>query len=214
VAPADLRSGLGILGGTFNPPHLGHLALALYAREELGLERVLLMPAHGAPHKGVEVDPGPGQRLRMCRLALGDEAGLETCDLEIERGGPSYTVDTLRAIHASHRETKLTFIVGADMARTLPDWREPQALLGLADLAVAAREDAAREEVLGALSALTARVAFLEMPMVEISSSMVRERVAEGRPVEELVGPAVAEYIAEHDLYRATADAQAKAAAG
>jgi nicotinate-nucleotide adenylyltransferase len=223
VATAGLRS-IGILGGTFNPPHLGHLALARSAREEFGLERVLLMPAHSAPHKRVEGDPGPQERLKMCRLAVGDEAGLAVCGLEIERGGPSYTVDTLRAIHASHEEAELTFIVGADMARTLPRWREPDALLELASLAVAEREDAGREDVLRALAPLRRNVGgdvserpgdveFLKMGMVEISSSMVRERVAAGEPVGELVGPVVATYIAEHGLYRARAAAEAKAGA-
>lgn len=195
---------IGVLGGTFNPPHHGHLALAKHAKAELGLDRVLLMPAHSAPHKGEEEDPGPQRRLAMCRLAVGETAGIEACSLEIERGGPSYTVDTLRAIHASQPEAELTFIVGADMARTLPGWREPGALVGLARLAVAEREDAGRGQVLRALAPLGARVEFLEMPPVEVSSSQVRERVAGGEPVEDLVGSAVAEYIAEHGLYRAT----------
>jgi nicotinate-nucleotide adenylyltransferase len=203
VATAGLRS-IGILGGTFSPPHLGHLALARHAKSELDLELVVLMAAHSASHKRVEDDPGPIERLRMCRLAVGDEAGLAVCGLEVERGGPSYTVDTLRAIHASHAEVELTFIVGADMARTMPRWREPQALLELASLAVAEREDGRREDVLAALAPLQARMTFLEMGMVEISSSLVRERVAAGEPVGELVGPAVAAYIAEHGLYRAT----------
>jgi nicotinate-nucleotide adenylyltransferase len=207
VATAGLRS-IGILGGTFNPPHLGHLALARHAKSELDLELVVLMAAHSASHKRVEDDPGPIERLRMCRLAVGDEAGLAVCGLEVERGGPSYTVDTLRAIHASHAEVELTFIVGADMARTMPRWREPQALLELASLAVAEREDGRCEDVLAALAPLQARMTFLEMGMVEISSSLVRERVAAGEPVGELVGPAVAAYIAEHGLYRATSAAE------
>jgi nicotinate-nucleotide adenylyltransferase len=201
---------LGILGGTFNPPHLGHVALARSAREELGLDRVVLMPAHSAPHKLREGDPGPEGRLQMCRLAIAGIDGVGTCALEIERGGPSYTVDTLRAIHASHREAELTFVVGADMARTLPTWREPEALLGLASLAVAEREDAGRGDVLRALAPLRAEVAFLEMGTIEVSSSLVRERVAEGKPVGELVAPAVAGYIAEHGLYRAAARAEAE----
>jgi len=215
---------IGILGGTFNPPHLGHLALAQHAKAELDLERVLLMPAHSAPHKRVEGDPGPQERLKMCRLAVSDEAELVVCGLEIERGGPSYTVDTLRAIHASHEEAELTFIVGADMARTLPGWREPEALLELASLAVAEREDAGREDVLRALAPLRTDVGgdaperrpgdveFLKMGMVEISSSMVRERVAAGESVGELVGPAIATYIIEHGLYRAKVADEAKKA--
>jgi nicotinate-nucleotide adenylyltransferase len=200
---------VGILGGTFNPPHLGHLALARCALRELDVERVLLMPAHGAPHKPATEDPGPEHRLEMCRLAVHGVEGLASCALEIERGGPSYTVDTLRAIHASHPDARLTFIVGADMARTLPAWREPRELLELADLAVAGREGAGREGVLGALAALNGKgaggpagVSFLAMEAVPVSSSLVRERVAGGEPVEELVGGAVAGYIAEHGLYR------------
>jgi nicotinate-nucleotide adenylyltransferase len=199
---------IGILGGTFNPPHHGHLALAKHAQAELGLERVLLMPAHSAPHKGEEADPGPERRLEMCRLAVGGEVGLEACGLEVERGGPSYTVDTLRAIKQSDPEAELTFIVGADMARTLPAWREPRALVELARLAVAEREDAGRGEVLRALAPLGARVRFLEMGMLEVSSSMVRERVRDGEPIEGLVAPAVAEYIAAHGLYGATVAAR------
>jgi nicotinate-nucleotide adenylyltransferase len=213
-APADRgkleRRSLGILGGTFNPPHRGHLALARHARAELGLERVVLMPAHSAPHKRDDGDPGAQRRLEMCRLAIAGESGLEACGLEIERGGPSYTVDTLRAINEIHPETELTFIVGADMALTLPSWREPQALVGLARLAVAEREDGAREDVLRALAPLRAEVAFLQMPRVDISSSLVRERVGDGEPIAGLVEPAVAAFIAEHELYGAPAAAASR----
>jgi nicotinate-nucleotide adenylyltransferase len=204
---------LGILGGTFNPPHCGHLVLARHAKAELGLERVLLMPAGRSPHKLSEVDPGPSDRLEMCRLAVAGSEGVGVCALEIERRGPSYTVDTLKAIHKSYPEAELTFIVGADMARTLPEWREPQAVLELASLAVAGREDAGREDVLRTLSALQARVSFLDMPVCDVSSSMVRERVAEGKPVGELVGPTVARYIAKHGLYGALAAGECKAGA-
>ncbi len=209
---------VGILGGTFNPPHVGHVALARCALRELRVERVVLMPAREAPHKPAGEDPGPEQRLRMCRLAVAGVAGLTACALEVERAGPSYTVDTLRAMHASHEDTELTFVVGADAARTLPSWREPGELLKLAALAVAEREGAGRDDVLRAVSAARSAsasaaagspeemgetdVSFLEMGSVPVSSSLVRERVARGEPVEELVGEAVAEYIAEHGLYR------------
>lgn len=177
--------------------------MAGHAKSELDLDRVVLMPAYSAPHKGDEEDPGPEQRLAMCRLAVGGEPGLEVCGLEIERGGPSYTVDTLRAIDESHRDSELTFIVGGDMALTLPTWREPQALVDLARLAVAEREDGARGDVTLALAPLQADVVFLDMPKLEISSSLVRGRVRDGESIEELVEPEVARYIAEHGLYRA-----------
>jgi nicotinate-nucleotide adenylyltransferase len=210
VASADLRS-IGILGGTFNPPHRGHLELARHARAELGLERVVLMPANSAPHKGDDEDPGPRRRLAMCRLAVEDDAGLEACGLEIERGGASYTVDTLRAINESHPDSELTFIVGADMALTLPTWRESEALVRLAKLAVAEREDGRREDVLRALAPLGAKATFLGMPPVDISSSTVRGRVHDGESIEGLVEPAVARYIVERGLYRATPAAGAQA---
>jgi nicotinate-nucleotide adenylyltransferase len=196
---------LGILGGTFNPPHLGHLAVAAHARSELALERVVLMPARIPPHKAVERDPGAEHRLAMCRLLVAGAAGLSACALELEREGPSYTVDTLRAIHASHPQAELTLIVGADIASTLPAWREPQRLLELATLAVAARPGSRRRAVLQALGALgqDKRVEFLHAPTIDASSSQAREGALAGEPIGELVGDAVAGYIAEHGLYAA-----------
>ena len=134
---------IGILGGTFNPPHLGHLAIASHARAELALEHVWLMPANSPPHKHAEDGPTPAQRLSMCRLLADGVEGVSACALEIERGGPSYTVDTLEAIHASNPQAELTFILGADTAGTIASWREPAKLLGLCRLAVAARTGSA-----------------------------------------------------------------------
>jgi nicotinate-nucleotide adenylyltransferase len=211
---------LGVLGGTFNPPHLGHYELALHALRELDLDRVLLMPAFRSPSKSVEEDPGPEHRLRMCRLAVADTGGLDVSALEIERGGPSYTVETLRALHAAHPDTQLTLIVGADVAGTLSAWREPAELLALAELAVALRagcEPREPQKIRSSLNPLLSGSApyfglrFLGMPAIDISSSSVRERVRRGVAVEELVGPAVATYIAAHGLYRDTA-AEAQAA--
>jgi len=200
---------LGILGGTFDPVHVGHLVAAVNVRHELALDKVLMVVAN-EPWQKVGSRPltAAGDRLALVQAAVAGVDGLEASAIEIERGGPSYTVDTLRAIKQSDPEAELTFIVGADMARTLPGWREPGALVGLARLAVAEREDAGRGQVLRALAPLGARVEFLEMPPVEVSSSQVRERVAGGEPVEDLVGSAVAEYIAEHGLYRATVAAR------
>jgi nicotinate-nucleotide adenylyltransferase len=205
---------IGILGGTFNPPHVGHLALARHARSELGLERVLLMPANLAPNKpAVKDDPGPDHRLRMCRLAVAEESGIETSALEMERGGTSYTVDTVQAIHDAHPEAELTLIVGADTARTLPGWREPRQLLEMVTcLAVAERDELDLDETQVELAPLMAgaepgsdrapRLRALRMAPVAVSSSTVRRRIAAGEPVAELVGERVAGYIAEHGLYR------------
>jgi nicotinate-nucleotide adenylyltransferase len=200
---------IGILGGTFNPPHLGHLALARHARDELALDRVVLMPVHTPPHKPGGEDPGPEHRLAMCRLAAAGDRGLSACALELERGGPSYTADTLSEIHERDPEAGLTFIVGADTARTLPSWHEPQRVLELADLAVASRSGSDRAQVGAAIAQAAAgasgaapRVHFLEMAPIDASSSLARTRIAAGESAVEMLGPEVAAYIAEHGLYR------------
>ncbi len=205
---------IGILGGSFNPPHLGHLALARHARDELGLERVLLMPLHTPPHKRGGEDPGPEQRLAMVRLAVAGEPGIEASALEIERRGPSYTADTLSEIHDDDPAAQLTFIVGADTALTIPSWRRPETVLELARLAVASRPGSDRGQVLDALATVPMdpavgaphprpEVVFLSMEPIEASSSSARERIAAGEPVEGLLSPAVGSYIAEHGLYGA-----------
>jgi nicotinate-nucleotide adenylyltransferase len=193
---------LGVLGGTFNPPHRGHLALARHARRELALERVLLMPARLSPGKPLEDEPNPAHpehRLEMCRLAAADVEWVDVCALELERDGPSYTVDTLRALHAAHPDADLTFILGADVAATLPAWHESGELSALARFAVALRVGGPpiTEPQPTGLPLVP-----LHMPMIEVSSSLVRERVRRGLPVEELIGSAVASYIAAHGLYR------------
>jgi nicotinate-nucleotide adenylyltransferase len=177
---------------------------------------VLLMPAHTPPHKADLDDPGPEHRLRMCEALAAGAGAVRACALEVERGGASYTVDTLEAVHGGNPDAELTFIVGADVAATLQTWRDPRRVLELAAVAVAAREGTPRERVLDALASVRAsappahagaqrgerELSFLNMPLIEISSSQVRGRAARGEPIGELVGPAVAAYIGEHGLYR------------
>jgi nicotinate-nucleotide adenylyltransferase len=196
---------IGILGGTFNPPHLAHLVCASEAAAQLGLERVLLTPVALAPHKQAEQDPGPAVRLELCRLAAAGDERLGVCDLEVRRGGSSYTVDTLRELHAQTPEDDLTFIVGGDIALGLPSWREPEKVLELATLAVAEREDAAHGDVAERLRASFPDApppVFFDMPRLDISSSQIRRRVAEGRSIRYLVPDPVAEHIARGRLYR------------
>lgn len=195
---------VGILGGTFNPPHVAHLVCAQDARDQLGLDHVVLMPVHTPPHKEAIGDPGGEVRLAMCRAAAAGDPGLVVSRLELDRAGPSWTVDTLRAIHAHAPGDELTFIVGGDQAQGLPTWREPAAILELAALAVAEREGIAREDIRGRLAGLVppGRLTFFDMPRIDVSSSDVRRRVAAGRPIRHLVPDGVAALIAERDLYR------------
>jgi nicotinate-nucleotide adenylyltransferase len=196
---------VGILGGTFNPPHLGHLALARHALEALALARVVLLPANRSPFKPTAPDPGPQHRLHMCELLIGDTAGISACALEIERGGASYTVDTLTAINASHPDAELTFIVGADTASTIPSWREPSRILDSARLAIAPRADTVNDEVARRLETVDSphrNVVFLEIQRFDASSSEARRRAAAGESIVELVGREVADYIASQGLYR------------
>ena len=198
---------VAILGGTFNPPHVGHLVMVQEALDQLGLDRVVLMPVARPPHKEASADPGADVRLELCRLATAGAPHVEVSDLEIERGGASYTVDTLRALHERAPEHELTFIVGGDMAYSLPSWREPEAVLDLARLAVAERDGLRREDIATRLEPLHFgdRVAFFDMPRIDLSSSAIRERVAAGRSIRYLVPDPVIEAIRSRRLYRQAA---------
>jgi nicotinate-nucleotide adenylyltransferase len=195
---------IGILGGTFNPPHVAHLVCASEARWQLALDEVLLVPAGVPPHKPMTEDPGIEHRLAMCRLAArGHEEWLRVSELEAQGGGPSYTVDTLRQIHASQPGDDLTFIVGGDMAWSLPAWREPDAILELASVAVAERAGARREEVRERLAGLRGAetVSYIDVPRMDISSAALRQRVRSGQPITYLVPDPVSNYIKERRLY-------------
>jgi nicotinate-nucleotide adenylyltransferase len=196
---------VGILGGTFNPPHAGHVALARAAADALGLDGVLWMPVAQQPLKAIAGDPGAEVRLELTRLATREDPRFQASDLEIRRGGPSYAVDTLRALHEAHPEDELTFIAGADAAQGLPGWRDPAEVLALARLAVAGREGASGEDVRSAIRSVSGaedRVEFFDMTPVPVSSTRVRAAAAAGESLDGLVPPAVAEAIAERGLYR------------
>ncbi|HEY4278508.1 MAG TPA: nicotinate-nucleotide adenylyltransferase [Conexibacter sp.] len=196
---------VGILGGTFNPPHLAHLVCAQEAHARLGLDRVVLMPAGEPPHKQVAPgDPSPEQRYELCLRAVEGDDRFTVSRAELDRPGRSYTVDTLRLLRERDPGDELTFIVGGDMAASLPSWHDAEAVLELATLAVAERRGAMRAAIEQALAPLAGseRVVFFDMPRFDLSSSEVRERVAEGRPIRYLVPDAVAQTIAANGLYR------------
>ncbi len=211
---------VGVLGGTFDPVHLGHLHVATEVRARLGLRRVLLVPAAVPPHKDSRGVAPAHHRRAMLELALVDREGLELCLLELRRGGVSYTVDTLRALAGGEPPLRPLFIVGLDALAELPTWREHRALLRAFDLVAVDRpegggshplepEVAARlvtprsAEHLAALDpGRGGRVFRVAIPEVAIASSDVRARIAMDEPLDGLVPPAVARYIREHRLYR------------
>jgi nicotinate-nucleotide adenylyltransferase len=194
---------VGLLGGTFDPVHLAHLRLGEEAAEQLGLDRVLFVLAPRPWRKaGREITPTP-QRLAMLELALRDNPRFAVSTVELGRDGPTYTADTLLALHGDLDPIELTFILGADALADLPNWDRPDQIVRLAQLAVAARSG----QRLPNRSELEARVPGLggvlrvRMPRLAISSTEIRRKTAAGRSIRYLVPDAVAAYIAEQRLY-------------
>jgi nicotinate-nucleotide adenylyltransferase len=200
---SQIAGGIGILGSAFNPPHLGHLALAQEALWQLELSEVVLMPAGEAPHKRIVDDPGREQRLAMTRLAAADDPRFSVSTLEVDREGPSYTYETLELLAGERGDTELVFVMGADAAVGLESWRRPERVIELARLAVARRSGVSDAEVAAVMRSLGAdgRVTMLEMPQFGVSSSSVRERAAAGRPLRYLVPESVARFIEEKGVY-------------
>lgn len=195
-------SAIGVLGGAFNPPHIGHLLLAQEAATTLGLDEVVLVPTGVAPHKRIDPEPGPAVRLEMAGLAVAGAERLRVSALEVEREGPSFAYRTLELLADERPGADLTFVMGADVAAGLEGWRRPQRVLELARVAVAERPGTDRAAVDAVLARLGApRAAAIAMPAVGISSSLVRARVGEGRPIRWMVPDAVADLIAERGLY-------------
>lgn len=203
------RERVGILGGAFNPPHLGHLWLAQEAHTRLGLDRVLLVPFGEPPHRELDADPGPRERLRLAQIAADGDDRLLVSPIETNRPGPSYMADTLSLLIETEPAAELTLILGADQAMKLRSWHEPEQVLELARIAVADRNGIGRDDVATELEGLPGADAIegFALPRIEVSSTLVRERVAAGLPIRYLVPDAVADHIASAGLYRATAEA-------
>lgn len=194
---------IGIMGGTFNPPHIGHQICASEACDQLGLDRVIWVPAHTPPHKEVAAGaPSPQERAELCRLATQEDPRFSVSEIEIARGGASYTVDTLTQLRAEHPADELVFIVGADTALSLPTWREPEAVCRLASLGIAGRQGVLRRDIVERLVDLPVRLEFFDMPRVDISSSEIRRRLAGGHTVDYLVPGPVAAHLQHGSLYR------------
>lgn len=189
---------LGILGGTFDPVHCGHLLLARHVLEALHLDRVLFVPAAEPPHKS-EVPTPPEHRWRMVCAAVEGHHRLEASDLELRRPGVSYTVDTLRRLRDEGPADERFLIIGADNVPELESWHDPEGILALATVIAGTRVES------GALpaGALADRVERVDTPVFDISSTEIRRRVRAGLPVRCLVPEAVEGYIADHGLYGA-----------
>ncbi len=187
-----------VLGGTFDPPHLGHLVAAECARHQFGEARVVFLPA-GDPYRksrdqGLEVTP-PGARLEMLRLAIEDNPAFTIDDREVRRAGATYTVDTLRELREEGVERPV-FIFGADAVADMEKWREPGTIVELAQITVAPKAGVAL-----AGDELPRGASHLDMPLVDISSTLIRERASAGKPIRYLVPAAVERYIATNGLY-------------
>ena len=193
---------LGILGGTFNPPHFGHLALAQAARKEMALDRVLLMVAADPPHKPVEL---PAQaRYEMTLLAVSGQEGLEASDLELQRLGKSYTVDTLRTLHEQYSGAELFLIVGEDMLNDLPGWWKVEEIFKLASIIGTSRpgtEGSTRDAAARLTDGFGAKVYVTDFSGPELSSTEIRERIYAGRPVEGMLPEPVERLIYEKGYY-------------
>jgi nicotinate-nucleotide adenylyltransferase len=204
---------IGIYGGVFNPPHHGHLIAAQEAHSLLGLDVVLWVPVGDAPHRPIEADPGAETRLEMVELAIAGDERFRVSRIELEREGPSYTVDTLKELRVREPEAELFLILGGDQALALPTWHEPEEVLALATLAVFERGSSTRNGIGIKVARLRGaeRVRFLEMPRIDISSTRVRRRAAAGKPIRYLVPDKVANFIGAQSLYGASEPASANA---
>ena len=200
---------IGVFGGAFNPPHLGHLVCAQEVLLQLELERVLFVPVGEAPHREIDNDPGPEARLEMVELATAGDERFAVSRVEVDREGPSYTSDTLELLQGESPGDELFLILGGDQAAALPSWHEPEKVLERATVAAVERVGWSRNAVGIKLSRLRGsdRVRHLDMLMIQISSTGVRRRVREGRPIRYLVPPAVEDYIGSHELYRPKVEA-------
>ena len=186
---------LGVFGGTFDPPHVGHLIVASDACDVLRLDRMLFVPAAVPPHKPDGVVATPEQRLEMVRAAIAGDARFEADDLELRREGRSYSVDTLRELRERYPDAELFFVLGADQLRDFHSWREPGEIARLARLAAVARNG-------DPVPAIPYEVTRVPVTRIDVSSTDVRRRIAEGRSVRYLLPEGVAEVVREYGLYR------------
>lgn len=189
---------VGLFGGTFNPPHLAHLVIAEAVRDQFGLDEVLWMPSRNPPHKD-DADIAPAAcRLAMTRLTVQDNPSFRVSKMEMEREGPSYTVETLRQLQEHRPSASFSLIIGGDSLRTFDEWHRGHEIIERAPLIVYDRFHEGSEEPLS----FRDRVHFVDAPMIDISSTDIRARCRKGRSIRYMVPESVRNYIRKHGIYR------------
>lgn len=186
---------VGIMGGTFDPIHCGHLLAAEQAREQAGLDEVWFMPTHIPPHKSRQHLTAAQDRLRMVELAVADNPAFRVTDVELQREGPSYTYDTMVRLVREYPDCRFSFIIGADMVEILPTWYRFEELVRLVHFIGLARPGTKLER------SRREYVTFVEMPVWDISSTMIRKKAASDKSIRYLVPPAVERYLKEKRIY-------------
>jgi nicotinate-nucleotide adenylyltransferase len=209
MTPASLR--IGLLGGTLDPIHLGHLDAAEAARTALRLDGIIVIPSHDPPHRPIDPHASPFHRFAMVSLAIDGRPGYRASDMELHRDGPSYTALTLRDLHAAGwRPSQLFFIIGADAFADISSWFDYPAILDACQFAVVSRPGLTIEAALARTPDLRARVGcgihIVDAQTAAVSSTAIRARLAAGGTIEGMVPPPVARHIAVHQLYRTVDD--------
>ena len=201
----DNKRKIGIMGGNFNPPHLAHLMAAECTACELGLEKVIFLPTGKISYKDSRENASAKDRLEMTRLAISQNPMFDISDIESASEEYSYTCFTLEKLKELYNDAKLYFIVGADSLDYMDRWKHPQRIFNLASVAVVDRRGFGAEKCLKKAEELKAEfgadIHFIKMPRIDISSSMIRERIASGQSVEDMLTDAVFDYIREKNLY-------------
>lgn len=196
---------IGLFGGTFDPPHIGHLILSAEAHAQLGLDRLLWVLTPDPPHKQGQLITPIEHRLAMVKLAIADESGFELCTIEMDRPGPQYALDTVKTLSESNPSAGLVYLMGGDSLHDLPSWQRPADLVAaLRFIGVLRRPGFSIDlpAIEKKLPGLTAKVRYVDAPLIDIAAHEIRQRVAGGRPFRYFLPPAIYEYIVEHNLYR------------
>jgi nicotinate-nucleotide adenylyltransferase len=194
---------VGILGGTFDPPHIGHLVIGDQALTELGLDEIWFTPVGQPPHKRAAQVSEAAHRVAMTRLAIATHPRFRVCERDVERPGPHYSLTLMQLLRAEHPRHTWTFIIGEDSLADLPDWHKPAELLALTRLAIARRPDSTPDlaAIRAVVPGIDAQLNWIDAPLMDLSSTELRDRLRAGRSVRYLVPRAVAEYATQNGLY-------------